>query len=207
MQTADLRSANSCRRLVEKIVRKWGRIDILVNNCGGLPARGRFLDLAEKAWRDSFELNLLTAVTMSRRVIPFMQKHGGGRIIFVSSFVALQPGSFNPHYSAMKMALLNLTKHLSLQFAQDNILVNAVLPGNIHTEGWETYLLDKSRQERRDLSSVQNEEHERVVKAVPLKRFGRPEEVAELIRFLCSETGSFVTGASLMIDGGILKGV
>ncbi len=202
----DFLKKDSCPALVRTIVKKWGRIDILVNNCGGIEKKGQFLDLNEADWRKSFEWNVLTAVNMSKSVIPLMKKNGGGRIVNISSFTALQPGAFNPHYSAFKMALINLTKHLSLQFAQDNILVNAVSPGNIHTEGWESYLGEKSIAENRKLAQITKEEEKRVVDGIPLQRFGKAEEVAELIKYICSDAGGFLTGSNFVIDGGKIRG-
>ncbi len=202
----DFLNKDSCRELVHQIAKKWGRIDILINNCGGIRTKAQFLDLDEKDWRESFELNLLTAVTMSKLVIPLMQKNGGGRIINVSSFTALQPGAFNPHYSALKMALINLTKHLSLQFAKDNILVNTVSPGNIRTEGWDLYISEKAQVEKRKFSDVWQEEETRIISKAPLQRFGKPEEVAQLIKYLCSEQGSFLTGSNYVIDCGKVIG-
>tara|TARA_B100000315_G_C14593809_1_gene597493 strand:+ start:3223 stop:4017 length:795 start_codon:yes stop_codon:yes gene_type:complete len=203
----DFLKKRSCEELVDRVNKVWGRIDILINNCGGLREKGPFLDLDEKAWTHAFELNLLTAVTMSKLIIPIMKKNGGGRIVNLSSITALQPGSFNPHYSAIKFALINLTKHLSLQFANDNILVNSVSPGRIHTEAVDDYIIEKSLIENRDFSEIYEEEKERVNSTVPLKRFGTSEEVAELIKYICSDAGRYFTGSNFLIDGGKLKSV
>lgn len=202
----DFLRKDSCKALVDRIVQKWGRIDVLINNCGGIVKTGQFLDLDEDDWRSSFELNLMTAVTMSKLVIPLMKRKGGGRVVNISSFTALQPGSFNPHYSASKMALINLTKHLSLQYAKDNILVNAVSPGNILTEGWASYVREKSLIAKRKISKVSKEEKERIINGIPLHRFGKPEEVAELIKYICSDAGKFLTGSNFVIDGGKVRG-
>ena len=203
----DFLRKESCKELVDGIVKEWGRIDVLINNCGGIQETGKFLDLDENAWVNAFELNLLTAVTMSRLIIPIMSKRGGGRIVNLSSITALQPGSYNPHYSAMKMALINFTKHLSSQFAKDNILVNSVSPGRIHTKAVVDYMKEKSLSEKRDISEIISEEKERINSTVPLKRFGTSEEVAELIKHICSDVGGYLTGSNFLIDGGKLQSV
>ncbi len=204
---ADLRSEAGCRKLVSSVLRRWGRIDVLVNNCGGLQRTGQFMDLADKDWRESFDLNFLTAVRMTKLVIVNMRKIGEGRIINLASLTALQPGSFNPHYSTMKMALLNLSKYLAGYLAQDHITVNAITPGNIDTEGWHEYLLSKAHQEGVPLKVVRESEEKRVIAGIPLKRFGLPEEVGEIISFLCSPAGRYITGANLVVDGGKSKGI
>lgn len=198
----DLVNKEAAGILVNDVIRTWGQLDILVNNVGGLPQTGNFLTLDDESWLESFNLNIMTMVRFSREAIPHLRKSKNPRILNVSSFVAKQPGKMNPHYSVVKAGVLNLTKHLAGFLANDQILVNSISPGIIHTEGWDDYIQTKSAEEKRELAEVEAAENKRATQSVPLGRLGRPEEVAALAVYLCSPQASFTTGADYMIDGG-----
>ena len=199
---ADLAKAGSERRTLRRVLQEWGGLDILVNNVGGIARTGRFEDLTDQAWVDSFQLNLMPTVRFCRAAIPHLLKSRHPRIINLSSMVAAQPGSFNPHYSACKAAILNLTKHLAGIYAKDHVLVNSISPGIIHTEGWDEYIKAKADAQGVSLARCRAVENRRAVKNVPLQRLGSPGEVAALAVFLASDHASFITGSNHRVDGG-----
>lgn len=204
---ADLSHADSASSAVDKVLSVWGRVDCLVNNCGGLPKSGQFMDLSDGDWMDSYNLNFMSAIRMTRAVLPSMEKSRHGKIVLVSSITGIQPGDFNPHYSTMKTALLALNKNLSATYAPKGINVNCVTPGNIETSGWDEYIQSKAQQSGEDLARVAELENERVRKTIPMGRQGQATEVADLIHYLCSDSSNYITGANFVIDGGKYRSI
>lgn len=203
----DLTNLEMVEVMVRKIKSQFKGVDILVNNCGGLKQTGQFFDLEDDAWIESFNLNFMSAVRLSKLVAPMMKLKNFGRIINVSSITALQPGDYNPHYSTMKLGLINLTKHLSKLLCTYGITVNCVTPGIIKTEGWDSYIQNKSFNEDMNLEDIELQETNRVVAGVPMKRFGTPAEVASLILYIASNDASFMTGTNTVVDGGKHSGI
>ncbi|MDZ4726956.1 MAG: SDR family oxidoreductase [Leptospira sp.] len=201
----DLSQKNSAKSIVDFTLGKFGKIDIIVNNVGGITQTGQFEDLNDSDWIDSLELNLLSSVRLIREAIPLLRKSDYGRVINISSFVAKEPGKFNPHYSASKAGLLNLSKYLSNYLANDHITVNTISPGNIETEGWEDYIENKSSSENIDINIIRDQEQKRVIASIPLGRQGKVVEIARMVSFLASDNGSYITGANIVIDGGKLR--
>ena len=199
---SDLTKAGTADRVVNRVIKEWGGLDLLINNVGGIPQTGRFEELADEAWVDAFQLNLMPTVRFCRIAIPHLQKSRFPRIINLSSMVAAQPGSYNPHYSAFKAAIVNLSKHLSGVYAKHGVRVNCISPGIIHTEGWDLYIAGKAAEQGIDLATCAAEENSRAVQNVPLKRLGLPQEVAGLVAFLASDHGAFITGSNYRVDGG-----
>ena len=199
---ANLAKEGSSERVVNRVLKEWGGLDILINNVGGIPQTGPFEALADEAWIDAFQLNLMPTVRFCRTAMPHLQKSRYPRIVNLSSMVAAQPGSYNPHYSAFKAAIVNLTKHLAGVYAKDGVLVNCISPGIIHTEGWDLYIAGKAAEQGMALAQCQAEENGRAVQNVPLKRLGLPQEVAGLVAFLASDHGAFITGSNYRVDGG-----
>lgn len=203
----DATKDDAAQKAVDHVINKWGSLDILVNNVGGITQTGHFVNLSDQDWYDCFTLNTMTVVRFCREAIPFLKKSNSPRIINISSFVAMQPGAFNPHYSACKSSIVNLSKYLSNYLAKDGILVNCVSPGVIHTEGWNNYISKKSIQENKPIEEIKDAEECRVVRHVPLNRFGFSEEVGSVVVFLASDAAAFITGDNLRIDGGRTKSV
>ena len=131
--------------VVEAAAALWGGLDILVNNVGGALRFGSFADLADDDWMRSYEFNVMPVVRFTRAALPHLRRSTLRRIINVSSISALQPGSYNPHYAATKAAVVNLSKHLANVLAKENILVNAVCPGPVHSESWQENIRQNAR--------------------------------------------------------------
>lgn len=189
---ADLTRPDDTVRVVEETVRTFRRIDILVNNVGGARTAGPFLETPDPIWQTAVDLNLLAAVRFSRLVVPEMQKVGGGVIINISSIWGRETGS-TATYNAVKSAEISLAKSLARELAPLNIRVNSVAPGSIFFPGgsWDRRL----QADPEGITQFMKSE-------IPFSRFGKPEEVADVVVFLCSERASWVTGACLNVDGG-----
>jgi 3-oxoacyl-[acyl-carrier protein] reductase len=189
---ADVGKPEDPGRVVEETVRTFGRIDILVNNAGGARTAGPFLETGDPAWQTALDLNVMAAVRFSRLVVPEMQKVGGGVIINISSIWGRETGG-TATYNAVKAAEISVAKSLARELAPLNIRVNSVAPGSIFFPGgsWDRRL----RADPEGISAFMKRE-------IPSGRFGRPEEVADVVVFLCSERANWVTGACLNVDGG-----
>lgn len=205
--TLDVTRPEEVREFFQSMIAPQGRLDILVNNVGGAERFGGFLDLADEDWRRAYDLNFMSAVYFSRAAVPFLKKSDAGRIINISSVPARQPGKFNPHYSAAKAALLNLSKHLSNILAADNILVNAICPSTLKGGGWDANVGDRARHEHvsPEEAAARMEEEER--RKNPLGRMGTPEDIANLVAFLASPCAGFITGTCIDADGGTIRSI
>lgn len=177
-------------------------LDILINNIGGAYKFGKFEDLTDNDWLKTFNLNVMTAVRFTREALPFLKKSGHGRIISIASLPALQPGKFNPDYSACKAALVNLSKYWANEYAQYSILSNVICPNTIAGGGWRKNIKDRSE---RDGISVEEAENIMIKEASaknPLGRVGKPIDIANLVAFLASDEAQYITGQCICIDGG-----
>jgi 3-oxoacyl-[acyl-carrier protein] reductase len=193
----DVSSKADLKRWVEETLAHFGKVDILVTNTGGPPAAS-FMKLTEEQWQSGIDSTLMNVVRLCRMVIPDMQKRKWGRILNLTSLVAKQPTDLLTVSSTLRAGLSALTKTLADQVAPDGILVNAILPGHFMT-GRQVHLSEI----RAEQEGITPEEYlQRGVKAIPLGRYGRPEELGAVATFLCSERASFLTGASIVVDGG-----
>lgn len=198
---ADVSDGAALERWHAETVSAFGPVEILVTNTGGPPA-ARFLQLTEEQWRIGVDSTLMNVVRMSRLVIPGMQAKKWGRIVHITSLVAKQPMDLLTISSTLRAGLSGLTKTMSNQLAPDNILVNAVLPGHVYTNR-QVHLNElRSKEEGISIEAYAD----RVQKSIPLGRYAQPKEIGEVIAFLCSERASYITGASLQVDGGIISG-
>ena len=195
-EAIDVTRAADCRRLVERVIREFGRIDILFNNAG-IIRRATVLDLSEDDWDRVMAVNVKSIYLLSREVIPYMQKAGGGTIINTASGWGLAAGAQAAVYCASKGAVVLLTKAMAIDHGPQKIRVNCICPGDTDTG----MLREEARQLREENSSFLAEAAKR-----PLGRVGTPEEIAQAALYLASDASSFVTGTALVVDGGGLAG-
>jgi len=194
---ADVSQPQTAASLMTATVDTFGGLDILVNNAGG-PLFGAFESFNEAAWQSAFELNLLSAVRFSRLAIPYMRKRGSGRIINIVSLSirTFLPGSVLS--TSMRMGVAGMAKLLSDEVGPDHITVNNVAPGLILTERVLDSLPPHSPEEEENLLAER-------AKTIPVRRIGRPEELADLVAFLASPLAGYITGATIPIDGGAIR--
>jgi 3-oxoacyl-[acyl-carrier protein] reductase len=189
----DITSRNESDALVAKALDKFGKIDILVNNVGG-NRRKPFDQTTDEDWRDLIDLNFTAHTYLSRLVIRNMKEHNSGSIIFISSIFGREAGGPGlAIYNSTKSAMISLAKIMALELAPHGIRVNSVAPGSIRFPGgsW-----DKRCNENPE------EMAEFIKRELPLGRFGRVDEVADVVAFLASERASLITGSCINIDGG-----
>ena len=188
--TADLATPAGVSTVVERTVAAFGGLDILVNNVG-LAGGGSLLDTSDEQWQQAIDQTLLPAVRASRAAVPHMQRRGGGVIIIVASIFGREAGG-RMAYNAVKAAEISLAKSLAQQMASFNIRVNSVSPGSILFEGGSWW-----RRQQADPAGIA----EFIQRELPFGRFGRPEEVGDVVAFLCSSRASWISGTSIVVDG------
>ena len=198
----DQRSADDIERLVSRTIERFGRIDILVCNTGGPPA-GLFSDHDDAAWQAAFEGLLLSVVRLCRAVLPSMQQNGWGRIVANTSFAVKEPAERLILSNSLRAAVAGLVKTLSREIAKDGITVNCVCPGAFDTERLQSIFESEASASGRTPEDVRKAWESRI----PIGRISRPEELGALVAFLGSEQASSITGASLPVDGGMLRGL
>jgi dihydroanticapsin dehydrogenase len=188
--SGDIRREEDVKNVIEKTIKKFGKLDILVNNAGVFPKIKQLHEISEKEWNDVLDVNLNGQFRFTKFALPYLQKTSG-TIINVSSDAGLKAyEGFNADaYSASKAALIVLTKCWALEYAKDKIRVNCVCPGVVDTDMSKPFLKTKKDREFMD------NDH-------PIGRIGKPEEVAKSVLFLASEDSSWTTGAILAVDGG-----
>ncbi len=193
---ADLSDAASTEAFLDK-VEAAGTTDILVNNVGASPSRN-FLYMSDQDWTDLHELNLLSSVRCTRRLLPAMRKQKWGRIVMVASGAAKYPNAALIDYGTTKAAMISLSKSLSKKYGADGVLTNSILPGLIHTAMWERAATEIAEANDTTMEAVLTNNG----RGVPVGRYGTSEEVAAMIAFLCTEAASYVNGAAIEVDGG-----
>lgn len=188
---ADVATSSGVEHVVAETIRTLGGVDLLVNNVGGSGAR-HFDEADEADFRATFDRNFWPALRMSQRVLPALRARGGGAIVIVSSVWGREAGGA-PAYNVAKAAEISLAKAMARDLAKDRIRVNSVAPGSILFPGggW-------ARRQAADPSAIAAF----VDRELPFGRFGRPEEVAEVVAFLCSARAAWIHGACIPVDGG-----
>jgi 3-oxoacyl-[acyl-carrier protein] reductase len=197
---ADLRVKENIQAMVKATANKFGRIDILVNNAGGPPS-AFFLETTDKDWLETFDSLLMSVVNCCREVTPYMKANKWGRIINMTSFAAKQPAERLVLSNAIRAGVLGLTKTLSNELAEYGILVNAVCPGWTLTDRVKHLAQSKAAKTGQDTEAIIGE----WARSIALSRMAQPGEIANLVVFLASEKASYITGAVMQVDGGVIK--
>jgi 3-oxoacyl-[acyl-carrier protein] reductase len=196
----DVTSPEQIAAWVEHAEAQLCSIDVLVNNAGG-PPTGPFLDFGDDAWRAGLELNLMSAVRLSRAVLPGMAERGWGRIINITSVMVKQPGPGFVLSTSARSAIIGLAKTLSADFAPRGITINNVCPGYTRTQRMVDLVAARAEREGRTEAEVVAA----MTADIPAGRMGEPEELAALVAFLASERADYITGTTIQVDGGLTK--
>ncbi len=185
---ADLRFATAAKMVIDRTVANMGALDVLINNAGTYPV-APLLELSPDQWRDVMAANLDSVHYCTQAAAHVMRLRGGGAVVNIASIEALNPAPGHAHYTSAKSGVLMYTRTAALELGQDNIRVNSVSPGLIWKEGLEASWPEGVNGYR---------------KAAPLGRLGQPGDVADACLFLASPAASWITGANLVVDGGVL---
>ena len=187
---ADLSKPESAKDLLSKVEKEFGSIDILINNAG-LMTDSSIIDMSEELWDEAMQVNLSSTFRLVKYCAPNMLKNKWGRIINISSQVALTGSANHAHYSAAKAGLLGFTYSAAKEYGKAGVTVNAVLPGRIETK----MIAERSKGRLEEWLSQ-----------TPMNRLGTAEEVSGVIAFLASEKASYITGAAINVNGGLVMG-
>lgn len=199
---ADLSTAAGIERVTDETLTRFGRVDILVTNAGGPPA-GKFEAHAWDAWQRTVDLTLRSAVELTRAVLPGMRERKWGRVINVTSITVKQPVDNLILSNSIRAAVTGFARTLANEVATEGITVNNILPGYTRTERVEQLADATAAKEgltRQDIVA-------RFEREIPMRRLGEPKEFAALAAFLASERASYITGQSIAVDGGWIKGL
>ena len=198
----DVTDGESVKSFVSATVERFGTVDIGVANAGGPPSKA-FADTSVPDWRNAFDLNFMSTLYLIRELLPHMQKQRWGRIVTITSITVKQPTDGLILSNAIRAGVVGLMKSLANEYAGDNILINNVCPGFTAT--------DRLTQVAEAQGLAQGVPSEEIVgrwtRNIPMRRLGRPEEFAAVVAFLCSEPAGYVTGTSIAVDGGAVKGL
>lgn len=189
-ETCDLSQAGASKKLTENVLKKFGKLDIIVTNTGG-PAKGNFLEVNENQWQQDFQSLWMSVVETLQAALPSMKENNYGRVLLVTSIAAKEPLPGLTTSNGLRAGLAGLARSIATEVASNGVTINLLLPGYTNT--------DRLKQ--------LNLPGEKVKQMVPAGRLGEPRELADLATFLASEKGAYITGQSIAIDGGVLKGI
>lgn len=198
--TCDVTNKNDVNEFIKGVAEKFDGIDILVN-AAGQSVMGHFFDITDEQWEQQIQLKYFAIIYAVRAVYPLLKRQGGGRIININATLAKEPERHMVATAATRAGLMNLSKTLSHELAQDNILVNSVSLGLIRTDQWE-------RRRKQNAPNLTPEEYYGDLakkRNIPLGRVGEPEEVASVILFLASKQASYVSGTTIETAGALGK--
>lgn len=189
---ADVSVAEDCENLVRETVKRFGGLDILVNNAGA-SAAASFEDVSDEAWQADFDLKVMGAVRVTRAALPHMKARGGGSIVNAAISGGKAPNAKSLPTTLSRAAGLNLTKSMANEYAPDNIRVNAICIGLIKSAQWD----------RRAGDAPVEDLYDGMGSRIPLGRVGEAEDYGDLVAFLCSARGTYITGTAINVDGGM----
>lgn len=189
-------------RVLAAVLERWSTIHILVNNAGGPPA-GSFSDLTRDAWKAALAQNLMSVVAFTTTSAPYMKNQKWGRIINISSTIAKEPTPGMVLSATARAGVSAFSKAVASELASFNITINTLCPGGVLTERLHTLFREISEQKGITLEEMIQQSQE----SIPINRFASPDEIANVATFLASEKSSYITGTTLMVDGGLTKGI
>ena len=198
----DLSSLDDIQSLIQRTVDHFGRLDIVVSNSGG-PPEGRAVDTNEENWERAIQMALQFFIRMNREAIPHLRQQSWGRIINILASTVYQPIDNLATSGVTRLGAVAFAKSLADEVGRDNILVNNVAPGFLLTDRMTELFTTRARETDTDLDAVMQAR----ASTIPLGRFGQPEELANLVTFLASEKNSYVTGTTILVDGGVVRSI
>ena len=198
----DLSTPNS----VAKLLSEFPEIDILVNNLGIYEPKA-FEDITDAEWMRIFDVNVMSGVRLSRALLPYMKEKDWGRVVFISSESAVQIPAEMIHYGMTKTAQLSVARGLAEHLSGTGITVNSVLPGPTRSRGVSQFLNDYAEKNEQTVESVEAMFFKDVRPTSLIQRFADPSEIAAMVTYICSEAASATTGASLRVDGGVVRSI
>jgi 3-oxoacyl-[acyl-carrier protein] reductase len=201
-EALDVTDEAAVQAFVKHVVQEFGGVDVCVTNAGGPPPK-MFLATTTEEWHRAVEMNFMSVIHFARAVLPGMQKNHWGRLVTITSITVRQPVSDLIYSNAVRAGVLGLVKSLANEFGKDGITVNNVGPGYTATERLKQLIAKRSQ----ELNITPAEFEARLGVEAPLKRVGQPDEVADAIVWLASDRASFITGQTLLVDGGLFKGL
>ena len=198
----DVTDASAVNLFVEQAAKRFGRIDVCVTNAGGPPAKN-FLATSADDWKRAIDMNFMSVIHLAKATIPHMQRHRWGRIITITSVTVKQPVAELVISNAVRAGVVGLVKSLSNEFGKDGILVNNVAPGYTATER----LKELAGVRALAAGSAPDNIYQQWAADTPVRRLGEPHEIADVILWLASDRASYVTGQTVLADGGIYRGL
>ncbi len=197
-QALDVTRDADRQSFLDAVLKKFGRIDILINNCGG-PKFGALRDLTPQDWQDAFERSLLQVVRWTQAVVPHMK--GWGRIVNIVSTSVRQPIDGLLLSNSVRPGVLGFSKSISRELAPLGITINSILPGSIKTDRTIELAQARAAKEKISLEEALKERS----RDIPAGRLGQPEEIGAAVAYLCSQQAAYITGTSLIVDGGLTR--
>jgi len=194
---AHLGKFEEIQKMIDAVMEKYGRIDILVNNAGMSPSMGSVLDCEERLWNSIMNLNAKGVYFVSQAAAKIMKKQGGGKIINIASVDGFNPEPFVSIYSISKASVRMITRAFAMELAADNIQVNTIAPGPIHTKMMDSHWGNLEPEEAK-------RQKEELCKMLPTGRVGEPDEIVGAAIYLASDASSYTTGTEIVIDGALL---
>ena len=198
----DLNKQKDIENTVDSVTRQFGKIDILVNNCGG-PEAGNFRDLNDVNWQSAFEQVLLSAIRFCNLIVPEMILREWGRVINITSLTVLQPADNLMLSNSLRNGLIGFAKSLSNEVAKYNITVNNIAPGYTLTNRLYDLAVHNGKKSGKSHEEILAE----MAKEIPMNRLASPDEIASSVLFLASKQASYITGNTIHVDGGLIKGI
>ena len=190
------------KRVISEAASKFGSVHILINNAGG-PPPGSFTQHSDETWMQAFQQNFFSVLRFSREVAPLMKAQKWGRIVNITSSIAKEPTAIMVLSGSARAAVSALTKSISSELAQFNITVNTLCPGGVDTERAANLMKIAAESEGKTLEEI----YKRSAAAIPIQRLANPKEIADTVAFIASDKASYLTGLSIMIDGGLTKSI